>query len=81
MKTSKPSSIRMEFEDNGKLAILTGEHNANLAQLEQALERLVLIQAHSASTFSTVPRSADMIHLAISFTLIIEQRACLTCYI
>ena len=28
----------MEFEDNGTLALLTGEHNANLAQLEQALE-------------------------------------------
>jgi hypothetical protein len=30
---------------------------------EQALERLVLTQAHPASTFSTVPRSADIIHL------------------
>ena len=38
MKTPKPTSIRMEFEDNGTLALLTGEHNANLAQLEQALD-------------------------------------------
>ncbi|MEC7237076.1 MAG: PhoH family protein, partial [Pseudomonadota bacterium] len=38
MTASKPSSIRMEFEDNGKLAVLTGEHNVNLAQLEQALD-------------------------------------------
>ena len=38
MKTPKPTSIRMEFEDNGRLALLTGEHNANLAQLEQALD-------------------------------------------
>ena len=38
MKTPKATSIRMEFEDNGTLALLTGEHNANLAQLEQALD-------------------------------------------
>ena len=38
MKSPKPTSIRMEFEDNGTLALLTGEHNANLAQLEQALD-------------------------------------------
>ena len=38
MKTPKPTAIRMEFEDNGTLALLTGEHNANLAQLEQALD-------------------------------------------
>ena len=37
-KGEKATSIRMEFEDNGKLAVLTGEHNANLAQLESALE-------------------------------------------
>ena len=36
MTASKPSSIRMEFEDNGKLAVLTGEHNANLAQRARA---------------------------------------------
>ena len=38
MKSPKPTSIRMEFEDNGTLALLTGEHNANLAKLEQALD-------------------------------------------
>ena len=35
VKAAKLTSIRMEFEDNGTLALLTGEHNANLAQLEQ----------------------------------------------
>jgi len=37
-KGEKTISIRMEFEDNGKLAVLTGEHNSNLAQLESALD-------------------------------------------
>ena len=38
VKAAKSTSIRMEFEDNGRLALLTGEHNQNLAQLEKALE-------------------------------------------
>ena len=38
VKAVKTTSIRMEFEDNGKLARLTGEHNHNLARLEKALD-------------------------------------------
>lgn len=38
VKGGNPTSIRMEFEDNGRLAVLTGGHNANLAQLESALD-------------------------------------------
>ena len=38
VKAVKPTSIRMEFEDNGTLARLTGEHNQNLARLEKALD-------------------------------------------
>ena len=33
----KLNSIRMDFEDNGILALVTGEHNQNLAQIEAAL--------------------------------------------
>ena len=38
VKAVKTTSIRMEFEDNGTLARLTGEHNHNLARLEKALD-------------------------------------------
>ncbi|MGB1177542.1 MAG: PhoH family protein, partial [Candidatus Puniceispirillaceae bacterium] len=38
VKAVKPTSIRMEFEDNGRLARLTGEHNQNLARLEKELD-------------------------------------------
>ncbi len=38
VKAVKSTSIRMEFEDNGTLARLTGEHNQNLARLEKALD-------------------------------------------
>ena len=31
-------SVRMDFEDNGVLALLSGEHNQNLAHLEQRLD-------------------------------------------
>ncbi len=31
-------TIRMDFEDNSRLALLFGEHNQNLAQIEQALD-------------------------------------------
>ena len=34
----KLNSIRMDFEDNGILALVTGEHNQNLAQIEAALD-------------------------------------------
>ena len=34
----KPNTIRMDFEDNGILALVTGEHNQNLAQIEAALD-------------------------------------------
>ena len=43
-----------------------------LPQLEQALERFVLTQAHPGSTFSTIPRSADILYLLS----MIEQGAC-----
>lgn len=38
VKAVKSTSIRMEFEDNGTLARLIGEHNQNLARLEKALD-------------------------------------------
>ncbi|MEC8551567.1 MAG: hypothetical protein VXY93_13810, partial [Pseudomonadota bacterium] len=38
VRAAKPASIRMEFEDNDRLARLTGEHNQNLARLETALD-------------------------------------------
>jgi phosphate starvation-inducible PhoH-like protein len=38
LKTAKTNSIRMEFEDNSTLALLTGEHNQNLAQIEAVLD-------------------------------------------
>ena len=38
VRAVKPASIRMEFEDNDRLARLTGEHNQNLARLETALD-------------------------------------------
>lgn len=56
MTASKPSSIRMEFEDNGKLAVLTGEHNVNLAQLEQALD--VSLDSFGNSITITGPATA-----------------------
>lgn len=34
----KPNTIRMDFEDNGILALVTGEHNQNLVQIEAALD-------------------------------------------
>ena len=34
----KANAIRMDFEDNGILALVTGEHNQNLAQIEAALD-------------------------------------------
>ena len=34
----KPNTIRMDFEDNGILALVTAEHNQNLAQIEAALD-------------------------------------------
>ena len=34
----KPNTSRMDFEDNGILALVTGEHNQNLAQIEAALD-------------------------------------------
>ena len=34
----KPNTIRMDFEDNGILALVTGEHNQNLAHIEAALD-------------------------------------------
>ena len=34
----KPNTIRIDFEDNGILALVTGEHNQNLEQIETALD-------------------------------------------
>ena len=39
-------SVRMDFEDNGVLALLIGEHNQNLAHLEQ---RLMLLNSFGNS--------------------------------
>ena len=34
----KPNTIRIDFEDNSILALVTGEHNQNLEQIETALD-------------------------------------------
>ena len=38
MNAAKANSIRMEFEDNGVLALLSGEHNQYLAHIERSLD-------------------------------------------
>ena len=38
MKADKVTSIRMDFEDNDILALLTGGHNQYLARIEKSLE-------------------------------------------
>ena len=38
MNAAKANSIRMEFEDNGVLALLSGEHNQHLAYIEESLD-------------------------------------------
>ena len=38
MNAAKANSIRMEFEDNGVLALLSGEHNQHLAHIEKSLD-------------------------------------------
>ncbi len=38
MNAAKANSIRMEFEDNDILALLTGEHNQYLAHIEKTLD-------------------------------------------
>ncbi|MDC1381935.1 PhoH family protein [Candidatus Puniceispirillum sp.] len=38
MNVAKANSIRMEFEDNDTLALLSGEHNQHLAYIEKSLD-------------------------------------------
>ncbi len=38
MKNAQATKIRLDFEDNSKLALLIGEHNQNLAQIEATLD-------------------------------------------
>lgn len=38
MKADKTTSIRMDFEDNDILALLSGEHNHYLAHIEKSLD-------------------------------------------
>jgi hypothetical protein len=38
VNAAKANSIRMEFEDNGVLALLSGEHNQHLAHIEKSLD-------------------------------------------
>ena len=38
MRAAKANNIRMEFEDNDILALLSGEHNQHLAHIEQSLD-------------------------------------------
>ena len=38
MNAAKANSIRMEFEDNDILALLSGEHNQHLAHIERSLD-------------------------------------------
>ena len=52
----KSNTIRLEFEDNGILALVTGEHNQNLAQIEAALD----VTLDSFGNSITVSGSAPM---------------------
>ena len=54
--TVKPNTIRMDFEDNGILALVTGEHNQNLAEIESALN----VTLDSFGNSITVSGSAAM---------------------
>ena len=56
MTTVKPNTIRMDFEDNGILALVTGEHNQNLAEIESALN----VTLDSFGNSITVSGSAAM---------------------
>ena len=38
MNAAKANNIRMEFEDNDILALLSGEHNQHLAHIEKSLD-------------------------------------------
>ena len=38
MNADKVMSIRMDFEDNDSLALLSGEHNHYLAHIEKSLD-------------------------------------------
>ena len=38
MNAAKAHNIRMEFEDNDILALLSGEHNQHLAHIEKSLD-------------------------------------------
>ena len=38
MNAAKANSIRMEFEDNGVLALLSGEHNQHVVHIEKSLD-------------------------------------------
>ena len=38
MNAGKANNIRMEFEDNDILAVLSGEHNQHLAHIEKSLD-------------------------------------------
>ena len=38
MSADKVTSIRMDFEDNDILALLSGEHNHYLAHIEKSLD-------------------------------------------
>jgi len=61
VKAAKPTSIRMEFEDNDRLARLTGEHNQNLARLEAALD--VTLDSFGNSVTISGPAAAARVHL------------------
>ncbi len=55
-------SVRMDFEDNRVLALLIGEHNQNLAQLEQRL----LVSLSSFGNSIKIKGKADVVKLAQS---------------
>lgn len=50
-------SVRMDFEDNGVLALLIGEHNQNLAHLEQRLD----VSLNSFGNSITIKGKADAV--------------------
>ena len=57
MNADKVSSLRMEFEDNVMVALLSGEHNHYLAHIEKSLD--VTVDSFGNSIKITGQRQID----------------------
>ena len=61
MNADKTTSIRMDFEDNDILALLSGEHNHYLAHIEKSLD--VSLDSFGNSIKITGPaKSTKIVH-------------------